>query len=347
MAHCSTCNVTIKVGDKHRKCVKHRQCSRESPCVLDKDKPQDYWDGVAAQILQADNLRKSGRSTVRKMPPLAPTKSTPKSDTKEPEHHDREGVGSGEHSKATTSVSKVVSKKVATSVKTGGGRRGAVKCPVSSRPPGTLGLVDPLVISPLVSREKIIPMTADYEGCRNKTTAPKSQSQKGIIVVTGADGHDEQIDDPKTPEEEQLVEIIIDDNPNVSEKIGENRQRPDHELYRPDQFREVPDPVSEDSRTRVRQRSDSENFSDEPEEIRTQNRPRQSSGALGKHRRASANIGQTRVYSERSGNSRRFPEPSVTHTTSMKITMNILRTSIMRMINRKITMRSQWRHHSL
>jgi hypothetical protein len=138
MVHCSVCNVSLKVGDKHRKCVKHRKCSQEAPCVLDKDKTQEYWDGVAAQRLQSENLRKSVRSTSRTMPPLAPTKKS----VKVPDHV-RESVGSEGHS--VNKTTKTVSMKVATSMKTGGGRRSSVKSP--EFPTSVTGREDPLAIS--------------------------------------------------------------------------------------------------------------------------------------------------------------------------------------------------------
>jgi hypothetical protein len=54
------------------KCVVHRKCSAKKPCDLDRNKGQDYWDGIEARRLHRKSLRKSERNKTHKLPSLAP-----------------------------------------------------------------------------------------------------------------------------------------------------------------------------------------------------------------------------------------------------------------------------------
>ena len=67
------CNINIAQGDRHSKCLLHRKCTSDTPCVFDKNKSQDYWDNIAAKKLQLSTTRRSTRTkptSTKTMPPL-------------------------------------------------------------------------------------------------------------------------------------------------------------------------------------------------------------------------------------------------------------------------------------
>lgn len=62
MASCTECKIPLIQGDDHLVCLRHRSCSRMSPCELDINKPAEHWDTVEAlQLAIKQAPRKSGR----------------------------------------------------------------------------------------------------------------------------------------------------------------------------------------------------------------------------------------------------------------------------------------------
>ena len=63
---CNVCKTALAEGDRHFGCIRHRQCSRQSPCSLDMEEPPSYWDEVE-DIIKAINVVSPERRSSRRV----------------------------------------------------------------------------------------------------------------------------------------------------------------------------------------------------------------------------------------------------------------------------------------
>ncbi len=67
MLQCKTCGTVLVGTDRHDKCIVHRQCSRSSPCPLDKKQDATYWDEVEAIRAAAMGVRPADHGKKKKV----------------------------------------------------------------------------------------------------------------------------------------------------------------------------------------------------------------------------------------------------------------------------------------
>jgi hypothetical protein len=81
---CKVCKIELAKDDKHFGCLRHRECTRQSPCSLDINEPDVYWDEVEALLSSVSAVSPVRRASMRNVnasseprstnepPPLAP-----------------------------------------------------------------------------------------------------------------------------------------------------------------------------------------------------------------------------------------------------------------------------------
>jgi hypothetical protein len=81
---CSVCSGLLSPGDRHSRCILHRECTRLAPCALDIGMLGDYWDDIdSALMLFKTERRVSKRNVTCPRPKAVSSKVSSKVSTKD------------------------------------------------------------------------------------------------------------------------------------------------------------------------------------------------------------------------------------------------------------------------